>query len=329
MAPIPDYRGFAALVANLPRILRAVWTIGDRESVFIGRLPEPVSLLLFLRARFLRARFISLVVADPAQLALVLWNRPGRHQAASVLAAITRHCVRKSAAVVYVTQRWLQELYPAAAGTPTLARSNVTFGSDAFVVNSRTYGPRESMRCRLVTVGTLATRTKGVDLLCQAVARLRAEGLDISLDVVGGGAVIDELKDLANDLGVSSVIRFLGYLDDPGQMREFLDEADVYVSASRAEGLPRATIEAMARALPVVSTRAGGSAEIVDDRCLVDIDDLPGLVKTIARIVRDPAEMERLSEKSLRVAHEVSGLASGDRLSDFLRYTSVRAAQSN
>jgi glycosyltransferase involved in cell wall biosynthesis len=319
VAPIPDYRGLGQLVARLPRTVRAVWRIGDRESVFIGRLPEPLSLLLFLRSRFLRARYVSLVVADPAQLALTLWNRPGRRLAASALAAITRHCVRKSSAVVYVTQRWLQEQYPATDGTPTLARSNVALGPDAFAPEPRAYGTSQSRRFRLVTIGTLATRTKGVDLLCRAVARLRAEGLDVCLDVIGGGVAIEELKALADDLGVSSAVRFLGHLNDAAEIREFLDTADVYVSASRAEGLPRATIEAMARALPVVSTRAGGSAELVDEHYLVDIDDLPGFIRTLDRVVRDSAELERLSQRSLRVAKEVSALAGQDRLSDFLR----------
>jgi phosphatidyl-myo-inositol dimannoside synthase len=81
-----------------------------------------------------------------------------------------------------------------------------------------------------------------------------------------------------------------------------LDENDLYVTTSMQEGLPRAIVEAQARALPVVGFDVGGIPELVSEEYLVRPRDVDGLAKLIARLSECPDELSRASAASLATA---------------------------
>jgi glycosyltransferase involved in cell wall biosynthesis len=85
-------------------------------------------------------------------------------------------------------------------------------------------------------------------------------------------------------------------------VRDELDRADLFILASRTEGLPRAMLEAMARALPCIGTRVGGIPELLDDDDLVDSGDVTGLAGKIREVAGDRARIGRMSARNLEVA---------------------------
>src|SRR5690606_12476224 len=117
---------------------------------------------------------------------------------------------------------------------------------------------------------------------------------DIRLRVVGDGRYREILENLARQLGVWDNVAFVGRLP-AAEVRRELDNADLFVLASRTEGLPRAMIEAMARGLPCLGTRVGGIPELLPDDCLVPPDSPDELAGRIACIVENPEHMMDLS----------------------------------
>jgi glycosyltransferase involved in cell wall biosynthesis len=77
-----------------------------------------------------------------------------------------------------------------------------------------------------------------------------------------------------------------------------LDRADLFVHPSRAEGLPRAVIEAMARGLPCVASRAGGIPELLSAEDTVPAGDARALARKIAEVARDPARLSRMAARN-------------------------------
>jgi glycosyltransferase involved in cell wall biosynthesis len=143
---------------------------------------------------------------------------------------------------------------------------------------------------------------KGVDVLLRAAAWIREHRPERSLryDVVGDGPLRDELLALAQNLGVASDVRFLGYHDDVAPL---LDMADAFVLPSRAEGISNALLEAMAVGVPVIASDVPGNTDVVEHEAnglLVEVDDPASLAAAILRLVDEPDLRERLRQEARR-----------------------------
>lgn len=139
---------------------------------------------------------------------------------------------------------------------------------------------------RLLFVGRLDA-VKGVPLLIDAVARLRADHPDLQLVVVGDGPARAELENASSDLG--EAVRFLGYRSQD-EVAAILRETDMLVLPSFAEGVPVVLMEAMAARLPVVTTQVGGIGELVEDGVsgfICPPGDIETLVARIDTLLRD------------------------------------------
>ncbi len=110
------------------------------------------------------------------------------------------------------------------------------------------------------TVGRLV-QTKGQTYLLQAFSKIVQTYPEATLLIAGAGPLLEDLKQEAAGLGIDPCVRFLGFQND---ISAFLQNIDLFVLPSLAEGLCLAVLEAMATGVPVVSTRVGGLPEIFD-----------------------------------------------------------------
>ena len=177
-------------------------------------------------------------------------------------------------------------------------------------------GPRGA-GARLLCVARLAP-AKNHALLLRTVARLRESGRDVSLTLVGDGPLRGALEERARELGISERVRFAGRRTDTAA---FYRDCDLFVLLSDYEGMPMSIIEAMASGLPVVATRAGGVAELVDDGvngALVEAD-AAAAAGAIAAICDDPALYARLSAGAVRTSSPYSAEAMMEKYVDLYR----------
>jgi glycosyltransferase involved in cell wall biosynthesis len=130
-----------------------------------------------------------------------------------------------------------------------------------------------------VSYGRLVHK-KGFDLLLRAFSRLRETRPDARLCIGGDGEEGPRLQTLSRELGLEGHVDFPGWISDVSGL---LDGADVFVLASRDEPFGIVVLEAMARGIPIVSTRTQGPLEILDEMTawLCDPDDADGLARTM------------------------------------------------
>jgi glycosyltransferase involved in cell wall biosynthesis len=211
-----------------------------------------------------------------------------------------RQQVARAVAASYVTERALQERYPARPGASTTHASSVELPDAAF----RASPAVRERATTLVTVGSFAHMYKGMDVLVQALRRLHDQGVSLRLAVIGDGRHRPGVEAMAAELGVGEAVDFLGQLGSSIAVREQVDRADVFVLASRTEGLPRAIIEAMARGLPCVGTRVGGIPELLPDEDLVAPGDPDALARRIAELVGSSAARRDAGSRNLAKARE-------------------------
>jgi glycosyltransferase involved in cell wall biosynthesis len=87
-------------------------------------------------------------------------------------------------------------------------------------------------------------------------------------------------------------------------VRRELDQADLFVLPSRSEGLPRAMLEAMARALPCIGSTVGGIPELLEEKDMVPPGNVGQLAAKIREVITDSKRMELMSARNLALARE-------------------------
>jgi glycosyltransferase involved in cell wall biosynthesis len=154
-----------------------------------------------------------------------------------------------------------------------------------------------SRAMRLLCVATLTAR-KGHGVLVDALSRIDA--LDWTLDCYGSlerdPATVHEVRRAIADFGLSDRIRLHGEQPADRLIRAWR-EADLFVLPSFHEGYGMVLTEALAQAIPVVSTRAGAIPETVPEAAsrLVDPGDPAALAGVLAELMTEPAAFNRLA----------------------------------
>jgi glycosyltransferase involved in cell wall biosynthesis len=287
VAPVPDFVGplqYARTAGSVRAAVRAELRPGD---AVILRVPGTIGTVAAAQLARTGLRFGVEVVGDPWDVfAPGAVSHPLRPLFRRWFARNLRRQCRAAAAALYVTRAALQRRYPPAPGAHAVGVSDVDLPDAAFV---ETPGARREPagRFRLLSVGSMAQRYKGHDLVITALHSCRGAGLEMELVIVGDGRERAELERLAARLGVAAHVAFLGQLPSGEAVRQELDRAHLFVMASRVEGLPRALVEAMARALPCVGTEVGGIPELLSPEALVPAEDAAALAARIRRLHGD------------------------------------------
>lgn len=152
-------------------------------------------------------------------------------------------------------------------------------------------------------------RYKRVDLVVEAVARLRREGLGVRLLVAGKGDHRPDLEALVRRLGLSDeTVRFLGFVSDAERTR-LLARSWVHCLTSPKEGWGIANLEAAASGTPTVASDAPGLRDSVvhgETGFLVPHGDVAAIARAIRRVVESAELRHRLGTGGRRFAEGFS-----------------------
>jgi len=145
---------------------------------------------------------------------------------------------------------------------------------------------------------------KGQRFLVAALPELAREIPHLSVLLVGEGREQEALQRQAEELGVDSLIRFLGTRRD---LPRLFRAMDLFVQPSLWEGLPLTLLLAMGARLPVVGTRVSGVTEVIEDGRngrLVAPGDSQAIAAAILELYRRPELRSRMSEAARQTVAE-------------------------
>jgi glycosyltransferase involved in cell wall biosynthesis len=236
--------------------------------------------------------------------------------------------LRQCSVVVATSERIKDELLgiePGADPECILVKPN-GINVDAFPFRRRR-PPSADAPFRVVSVCRVEPK-KGLLYLVEAVARLRDQGRDVVLHLVGGVDDSDGSREYHRDL--CARISRLG-LDDRVRLEGRRSEADInalfgeahlfaapYVETASGDkdGIPTSLLEAMSSGLPVVATDAGSIGEVITDGrdgVLVPQRDAAALADAIAALMRDPDRCAALGAHATQRVREAFDAGSCDR----------------
>jgi glycosyltransferase involved in cell wall biosynthesis len=149
----------------------------------------------------------------------------------------------------------------------------------------------------ILCVGRL-TWKKGYDYLLAAFSRLKEGRVAFQAEILGDGELYNFLRFSIEDLGLSDQVKLRGRVS-PDEVQKQLQRADLYVLSSHEEGISNAVLEAMAMGLPVVTTNAGGMAEVVRDGVegfIVPVRDTQAMADKLKLLLEDADLRQRMGK---------------------------------
>ena len=235
------------------------------------------------------------------------------------LTAASMRAARSVVACSAFTQREIEALFPDLRGrvvhvplgpdddlppAPDRARARALLGLE---------GPM------ILTVGAILNR-RPLPTLLRAAGRLRPRRPDLTLHVVGENRTAPprDLDHAVGDAGMTGRVRLDGFVDEAALALRYA-AADVAVFLSDYEGFGLPALEAMARGVPVVASRAPALGEIFGEASLlVDSRDEQEVAEAIDRILREPALRSDLVRRGLALAGRFSWKETAARTWDCL-----------
>jgi len=171
---------------------------------------------------------------------------------------------------------------------------------------------------RLLFCGRLDLK-KGLRELVIAVAILNNQGHSCQLDIVGAKSepVYLQLTDLAQELGITSLINWHGFVPYGPNLFEIYQRADILTLPTYTEGFPKVFWEAAANCCPVITTSVGGIPALLEHEehaLLIPPKDADALVAAIERIVLDDALRNRLVTNAYNYTRKFTVEACAEKL---------------
>lgn len=158
----------------------------------------------------------------------------------------------------------------------------------------------DNPQVKILFIGRLIPR-KGFQRIVQALPRIKELAqLPFAVEVVGTGDAKARLDELAERLGVSELIHYVGSVPYEHLERAY-QYADIFVLTSLSEGMPSVILEAMGCGLPIVASDVGGNNEIVregENGFLIQGDDYVTLAQRLATLINDGALRRRMGQRS-------------------------------
>jgi glycosyltransferase involved in cell wall biosynthesis len=330
---LPDYHGPWQYLKNLPELRRRVREAVARCDAFILRVPGLVGRLAWQELRRRGKAYALEVVGDP-------WDALGPGTWPDIFRPVFRrvavHNLQEmcagAMAIHYVTQNALQRRYPPAKDAYAVGFSDAlmdfAFVTPEIIENryrriEELAGTGGSNAIRIGFIGSMAQMYKGPDVLLRAAALCRSRGLNFEVTMVGTGRHASEIQALARQLGMEDKARLVGQLPSGQVIFDLLDSVDLFVMPSRAEGLPRALLEAMARGCPCIGSNVGGIPELLAEADLVPPGDPEALAEKIMEVAGNPERLKAMAQRNLEKARQFSPELLKEVRREFFRY--VRA----
>lgn len=316
---LPFLRGMKEYVTNFFDFSKAAKDAVKEGDCAIIRLPSVPASMIYKYFKKTGKPYALEIVADP-------YDAYQSNKIAQIV--YTRNL--KSAAlhangVSYVTKYYLQKKYPSHA--KIYGESEKYFESYYSTINlpesyfsfPRVYDENKEKFTLVHTANSINSDIKGHETLIKIIKKLRDKNYNVYGIFIGDGTKRSYYEQMVKDLKLDKYIIFTGLISSQEKVREVLLKGDIFVFPTKAEGLPRAVIEAMAVGLPVLSTPVNGIPELLDSEYMFDPLDVDGFSKKLEFLFNNKSILEKMSKSNIEKAKEYSNLILSSRRKEFYK----------
>ncbi|WP_240353520.1 glycosyltransferase family 4 protein [Cohnella algarum] len=275
--PISEYTSHKDYLVNRMKIIQQINTIIKEVDCVVVRLPSVIGSLAYKQAIKQKKVIICELVACPWDS---LWNfgKIKTKIAAPIMYLKTKKIIKDAQNVLYVTNEFLQKRYKNTNNNIGCSDVEIYDFPDTILLE-RINKKRFNEVIKIGLIGSSGNRFKGHETAIKAISLLK-DKYSIHLHLLGHGN-IGTIKNLIEKEGLEENIKLDGIRKSGEDVWGWLDQIDIYVQPSLQEGMNRATIEAMSRACPVITSNVGGFPEVVRGDFIIKKKDYKELARKI------------------------------------------------
>ena len=300
LAALPNFEGPVHFYPQLPSIMSILSRWVKAIDVLHCRVPSPAAMFAFVLARRAGLPAWILIVGD---LAALLPTMPYQ--------GVKKLLWRGYTAFEEFNVQWMADRSVAFANGKALAEKHSRPSHQVHATTTTTISMADiasrTDTCqgepiRILTVSRIDPR-KGLRVLPEVVASLRATGINASLDIVGppvgrpGEDERDAIERDAQQRGVADHVKLRGPVP-LDQLLPLYRDYDLFVLPTLpGEGIPRVLLEAMTAGVPIVTTHVAGIPSLIEHEVnglLVTAPTADAVTGALARLVTDGAVRTRL-----------------------------------
>ncbi|CEN21861.1 glycosyl transferase group 1 [[Clostridium] sordellii] len=300
---IPFFRGAKEYINNYFNIKKEGRKCIEGCDCAIFRLPSVIGDLMYKFYKKTKKPYCIEIVADP-EMAYA-----DNYIAKKIYTNNLKKCSQLANGVAYVTKSWLQSKYPSYSRINGNNKNYFESYYSTIDLEKNYFGTPKNYNSNnklniVHTANNINNHMKGHDTVIKVLKNLVDKGINANVVFIGDGDKKLEFKKLAQNLGVEERIEFTGFLSSKDEIRNILLNSDLFLFPSKAEGLPRAIIEAMAVGLPCISTPVNGIPELLDSKYLFEPDDIDGFTNKIIDLLDNTSTMEYMSKENILKVQE-------------------------
>jgi glycosyltransferase involved in cell wall biosynthesis len=162
-------------------------------------------------------------------------------------------------------------------------------------------------KLKLITACRLEER-KGVDLVIESLPLILKQFPKATLDIVGGGSLLAELRNRVNEMNLVSKVTFHGKVEH-SKVINLMKKADIFCfPTSASEGFPKVVLEALACGLPVLTTKVSVLPKLIGNGCgiLLEAATKENVAAGVSSICESAKVYEEMSESAVAAASQYS-----------------------
>ena len=163
------------------------------------------------------------------------------------------------------------------------------------------FRPRAEIRPKIVWTRSMEALYDPMSAI-RAFEIVRRQRPSAEIAMAGDGPMLREAREYIGKHTIEGV-RLLGRVS-PEEVARLMDEADICLNTSRADGMPTALLEAGACGLPIVTTNVGGIASLFEDgvsAMLREADDPEALAQAMLDLLDNPDRAREMGAKAKEV----------------------------
>jgi glycosyltransferase involved in cell wall biosynthesis len=295
---IPKLDFFSLLFGKIRTRIKKL--VNDSKLVII-RMPSYIGIIAANEAKKQGKNYLIEMVACPWD---ALWNYGKIQKKLFALPTylMNKKVVKEAPSVIYVSEQFLQNRYPTNGNHVGCSDVVLPPVEESILPYRLAKIAKMDSTIKIGTLANLALKCKGQHFVIRAIANLKNKGIQVEYYLAGGGNP-SYLTEMTKKYHVEENVHIMGSLPHD-KVFELLDDIDIYVQPSLQEGLPRAVVEAMSKACPVIGSRTGGIPELIGEAYIFERKEIKGIENKIIELVNNRELLVQAARQNFEKAKE-------------------------